>query len=199
MNTKFFYQMLLRVIFPFFCPAHPTQCVGRENIPEGAAVVCPNHTTLNDPFMVCYAFGLRHQLQPMAKAELMRIPIIGKILEFAGVISVSRGQADMKAAKSALKCLKSGNKLLIFPEGTRVAEGEEVEAKSGAAFFASRTGAPMLPVYIPAKKLWFRRTKVYVGEPFHPQIAGKRATSEELDAATEEMMRRIHALEEQAQ
>lgn len=197
MDTKFFYQLVCRVVWPFFCLFHPIRAVGRENVPEGAAVVCANHTALSDPFFVVFAFRLRHQIQPMAKAELMRVPVLGALLRRCGVISVSRGSADLKAAKSALACLKSGNKLLIFPEGTRVHEGESVDAKAGAALFSTRSDCcPIVPVYVPAKKRWFLPTTVVIGRPVHPQIAGRKATAEELEIITDEVMGRIQAMKE---
>ena len=107
---------------------------------------------------------------------------------------MDRGHADMHAAKTALRCLKEGHKLLIFPEGTRVEEGENVDAKAGAAMFATRTGVPIVPMYIPAQKHWFRPTTVVIGEPYYPQIQGRRATAEENQEIAREIMRRIHAL-----
>ena len=89
------------------------------------------------------------------KIQLIRVPVIGWLLGKAGIFGVDRGHADMHAAKTALRCLKEGHKLLIFPEGTRVEEGENVDAKAGAAMFATRTGVPIVPTYIPAQKHWF--------------------------------------------
>jgi 1-acyl-sn-glycerol-3-phosphate acyltransferase len=102
----------------------------------------------------------------------------------------------MKAVKTALKCLKEGNKLLMFPEGTRVHEGEDVAAKTGAAMFATRTGVPLMPVYIQPKKKRFRRNTVVLGKPFTPTYAGRRPTSEELETITEQLMAEIHKLGE---
>lgn len=135
-------------------------------------------------------------MRAMAKIQIMRVPFIGWILSKAGVFGVDRGHADMKAVKTALKFLKDGNKLLMFPEGTRVHQGEDVEAKTGAAMFAARTGVPLLPVYIQPEKKLFRRNDVVIGEPFRPQFAGRKPTADELDAITHELMDRIHKLGE---
>ena len=196
MSTDRFYGMLYAVIWPFFNLVHPVKAVGRENIPEGAALICPNHTKASDPFFVLFAFKRRHIMRAMAKAEIMRVPVIGRILGKAGVFGVDRGSADINAVKTALRVLKEGYKLLMFPEGTRVGEGESVEAKTGAAMFAVRTGAPIIPVYIPAKKHWFRPTTVVIGQPYYPQVAGRKGTSEEYRAISDELMERIHALGE---
>ena len=190
------FHFLYAVIWPFFNLMRPLRVHGKEHIPEGAAVICPNHTTIGDPFYVVFAFGWGRPMRAMAKIQVMRVPVIGWLLSKAGVFGVDRGHADMYAVKTALRFLKDGNKLLMFPEGTRVHEGEDVAAKTGAAMFATRTGAPLLPVYIQPKKKLFRRNEVVIGEPFHPEFAGRKPTADELDAITGELMDRIHKLGE---
>ena len=190
------FHFLYAVIWPFFNLFRPLRVVGRENIPDGAAVLCPNHTTLGDPFYVVFAFGRKYPMRAMAKIQIMRVPVIGWILGKAGVFGVDRGRADMKAVKTALKFLKDGNKLLMFPEGTRVHEGEDVTAKTGAAMFATRTGAPLLPIYIQRKKKLFARNVVVIGQPYHPEYAGRKPTPDELDAIAGDLMGRVRALGE---
>lgn len=196
MSMDRFYRVIYAVVWPFFNLFHPVRAVGREHIPEGAALICPNHTKASDPFFVVFAFKRKHVMRAMAKAEVMRVPVIGWLLGKAGVFGVNRGAADINAVKTALRFLKEGRKLLMFPEGTRVEEGENVEAKTGAAMFAVRTGAPIVPVYIPAKKRWFRPTTVVIGQPFYPKVADRKGTSEEYRAIADDLMARIHALEE---
>ena len=173
MNMRFLYHALYRIVWPFFSLAHPVRAQGRENIPEGGAVLCANHSALCDPILVCFACTLRWMVRPMAKIELSRVPVLGWLLGKAGVIYVDRGHADVHAVKEALKWLKEDQKLLIFPEGTRVHEGESVEGKSGAALFATRTGTPLVPVYVSRKKYWFRPSPVIIGTPIYPKIAGR--------------------------
>lgn len=199
MSMDWCYHFLYAVIWPFFNLFHPVKAIGRENIPEGGAIICPNHTSASDPFFVVFAFKRRHVMRAMAKKEVMNIPFVGWILGKAGVFGVDRGAADIGAVKTALRFLKEGRKLLMFPEGTRVGEGENVEAKTGAAMFAVRTGVPLLPVYIPAKKLWFRPTTVVIGTPFVPQVESRKGTSEEFHAIADELMERVRVLGEGVQ
>lgn len=128
----------------------------------------------------------------------MRIPVLGWLLKKAGVFAVARGKSDVGAIKRALKCLKEGEKLLMFPEGTRSKDGDMGEGKTGAAMLALRTGVPIVPIYIPAKKNWFCRTPVVFGEPFYPQAEGRKGNSEDYERIAAELMSRIAALEEQA-
>ena len=147
------YAVLYPIIWVFMKLFHPWNAVGVENIPEGSAVICGNHTTLGDPLYVVCGMGRKRQTHVMAKAEVMKWPVIGFLLKKAGIIGVNRGKSDMAAAKECLRVLKNGEKLLMFPEGTRVKDGETSEARTGAAMFATRTGTPLVPVYISPQKL----------------------------------------------
>lgn len=128
----------------------------------------------------------------------MKVPVLGWILGKAGVFAVARGKSDVGAIKRAMKCLKDGDKLLMFPEGTRSKDGDLGEGKTGVAMLALRTGAPIVPMYIPAKKRWFRRTPVVFGEPFLPQAESGRGNAADYERIAAELMARIAALEAQA-
>lgn len=197
-KRHFWYSVVYHLAYPIYYLTHPFKMVGLENVPDGSVVIAGNHSDMADSVVTCLGLGMGRQVRPMAKKELRKIPIIGWMLEQAGAIFVDRGNADLKAVKTAMKHLKEGGRLLVFPEGTRVKEGETVEAKGGAALMAARTGSPLLPVYIPREKPWFRTTTVVFGEPFYPQFEGRKPTAQELDATTEELMRRIRALKEGA-
>ena len=93
-----------------------------------------------------------------------------------------------------MKYLKDGEKLLMFPEGTRHQDGDMGDAKTGCAMLAVRTGVPIVPVYMPAEKKWFRFNPVVFGEPYYPQVVGRKGTSEEYRAIAAERMERIEAL-----
>jgi 1-acyl-sn-glycerol-3-phosphate acyltransferase len=194
MNT--FYSILYVILWPFFNLFHPCKAIGREHIPAGGALVCSNHTTLSDPLYIVFAFQRKNRLRAMAKSELMRIPGLGWLLRKAGIFGVNRGKSDIAAIKLALKVLKDGEKLILFPEGTRHSDGE---AKTGAAMLAIRSGVPIVPVYIPREKKWFRAIPVVIGEPYCPETQNKRATAEDYRAVSDDLMARIHALKEQAE
>ena len=68
-----------------------------------------------------------------------------------------------------------------------------------AVWFAVRTGVPILPVYIPSKKPWFRPTTVVIGTPFMPEVESRKGTSEEFRAIAADLMERIRALGEGVQ
>lgn len=193
------YSVLYWIVCFFFSLVHPVRSVGREKLPEGGALLCGNHTCMSDPLCVVFAVGHKPQCRVMAKEELMKIPVLGWILKKVGVIGVARGKADVGAIKESIKALKNGEKLLLFPEGTRVEEGGEGAAHTGAAMLATRTGVPIVPIYIPRKKKWFRRTAVAFGEPYYPRFEGRKPTPEDYERISTELMERIYGLKEQAE
>lgn len=194
MKQNRLFTFLYALVYPFFNLVYPGRVTGRENIPEGGALVCCNHTDMKDPLLAVFAFGSRNQLRAMAKAELLDIPVLGWLLKKAGIFGVNRGKSDLEAIKTALRYLKSGEKVLIFPEGHRSEEENAANAKTGAAMLAVRTGVPIVPVYIQPKKRPFRRSRVIIGKPYAPSVAGKRATAEEYRVIAEDLMTRVYAL-----
>ena len=136
-------------------------------------------------------------MRAMAKIEISRWPIVGRIVKWAGTIFVDRGKADIGAIKSAMKCLKSGEKILIFPEGTRVSEEESAAAKGGVSMLAVRTESPIIPIYLDTNKKLFHKTHVIFGEPYIPQVAGRKGTAEEYQKIADDALRRIYALKEE--
>ena len=109
---------------------------------------------------------------------------------------MKRGGNDLTAMKTALKVLHEGNRLLVFPEGTRVEEQGEVEAKGGVTVMATRTGVPMVPVYCGEKHKFLRKNTIVFGEPYIPVIAGRRPTPDENREIAGEILKRIYDLKE---
>lgn len=161
--------------------------VGRENIPEGGCVVCPNHKHNSDPPLAACGISNRHSIRIMAKKELFEIRGLSWLITWLGAFPVDRSRADLTAIKTALQAVKDGNKLLIFPQGTRGAS--ENEAKDGAAMLALKTKAPIVPMYITKKKEKHGRVNVIIGKPFLPDPKSK-----DYAALSQEIMRRIYEL-----
>ncbi len=161
-----FFRIVYAIVMPFFRLFYRIKIVGRENVPQGSAVMCANHSAMSDPLFMCLACGIRENWLFMAKAELLKVPVLGWLLKKLGVISVNRGATDISTIRDAIDALKNGKKVMIFPQGTRVREGEDdVAAKTGAAMIASRAKAPLVPVYISTNKKLFGRVIISIGKP----------------------------------
>lgn len=160
------YKFLFSIIIPLFKVFFRVRITGQENLPEGASVVCANHTSMLDPFFAAMLFTTKNLPVFMGKIELFRIPVIGAVLRTIEAIPVDRGSTSISTLRDAINHLKNGRKVVIFPEGTRVSgEADVAGAKTGAAMIACRAGVSMLPVYISGKKRIFGRVDVIVGKP----------------------------------
>lgn len=176
-----------------FC--HPiAHILGRENLPKGAAVLCCNHSAFSDPIWVI-VFGKCPTLpRSMAKKELLEKPVLGWLYRKLGAFPVDRGHADIGAIKTAMQTLKNDNKVLIFPEGTRVRKGKSSEPHSGALLIATRMKVPVVPVYLSTKKHFWQSVTLRYGEPYEPVYEGAKPTQEELERLTAELMEKIYAM-----
>ncbi len=192
-----FYSLVYSILWVLAGILFPWRSKGRELVPaEGGVVLCANHTSFLDPILLLLAVTKKRQIRVVAKAELFKIPVLNWILKGIGIIPVKRGLSDVTSFKECLRVLRNGEPLLIFPEGTRVKEGQQVEPHSGAVVMAARANVPVMPVYIGKKKRLFRKTDVIFGEPYQLEFEGRKPTHEESLRMTEELMARICALGE---
>ncbi len=195
MNIDRNFRIAYRFIIPVVTFLYPLRIRHSERVPEGPMVICAPHSKLVDPFLLCALLTVRRFPRFLSKKELFSKPVVGAFLRSIGMIPVDRGKADISAIRTALGVLKNRGIIGIFPEGTRVKEDEGSEAKTGAVMLASRTGVPILPVWMPRKKRLFRKVDVIVGEPY--TLPALRGNAEYLPHA-EELMRRISSLQAEA-
>lgn len=188
------YRVAHTILRPLLYLLFPLSAAGAERLPSGGAVLCCNHASAWDPVLLALKIPSRVPLRFMAKAELFRNPLIGWLLRNLGAFPIKRGENDLGAMKTAMKCLQEGQKLVVFPEGTRVEEEGDATAKGGAVMLALRTGVPMVPIYCGGKKRLFHRDTIVFGAPYSPVIAGRRPTPEENRDIAEELIERIYAL-----
>ena len=134
-----------KIVFNVASFLKPKRVYGVENVPEGPAVICANHAHFSDPFYIIHAIPRRHKIWVMSKDEVRHWPVVGPLLAWSEfIIFVKRGKADIGAVKSALKALKGGEKLLIFPEGTRSKDGKVHAFRNGAFKIAQKANVPIV-------------------------------------------------------
>ncbi|MBQ6432058.1 MAG: 1-acyl-sn-glycerol-3-phosphate acyltransferase [Oscillospiraceae bacterium] len=191
------FRILRRLVYFFLRLLHPVVHVtGRENIPDGAVILAGNHSAISDPLWIICAARFPEVPRTMAKKELMDTPILGKLLRKFGVFPVDRGTTDVAAIKTAMKAIKDGHKLLIFPEGTRLRKGKQSEPHNGVMLLATRTQTQVLPIFVSTKKSLFKKIHVVFGAPYLPQTADRRATEQELNDLSEDLLEKIYRLGE---
>ncbi len=183
---------------------HPVSVEGRENLPERGVLLCPNHASNWDPFVIALNLPKNYRLHIMAKEELFRWPVLGWLLRKVGVFPVSRGGNDIQSVKTARQAIRSGDNLLIFPEGTTIhngigfVDGLPAHAHAGVAMIGVRTGAVLVPVFVDGEKKPFHRTRIIFGDCYEPHYTGRRGTAEEMQRIADELLERAYALGGQA-
>ena len=169
---------------------------GKENIPDGAAVMCCNHSAFSDPVWIIVYGNLPVLPRTMAKKEAIKTPVIGALYQKLGGFPVDRNGADISAVKTAMKTLKEGNKLIIFPEGTRIRGGKKSEPHNGAMLIAARTKAPVVPIFLSTKKRPFSKVDLVFGKPYNPEFSDKHPSTDEMDKLSADLMEQIYKMGE---
>jgi long-chain acyl-CoA synthetase len=115
-------------------------------VPENAIIVANHQSYLDLPWIIsAMPYSLRKHVFSIGKKELsfLRYLFIG-----SPVLFVDRSGNVTPALKAAADILRSGNSLVIFPEGTRSNDGKLGKFKSGAAYLAYHLGKKIIPVTI---------------------------------------------------
>lgn len=137
---KFFGLILIKILFR-------VRYEGKENIPtEDGIIFASNHRSYWDPAFI--AFGLKKPCVYMAKEELFKNPVFAAIIRILGAFPVARGKGDTDVIDQTVEKVKSGNNLVIFPEGTRSKTGKVGAGKTGVALIAARANTTVIPVGI---------------------------------------------------
>jgi 1-acyl-sn-glycerol-3-phosphate acyltransferase len=168
---------------------------GLENVPaDGPAILMMNHIAFVDPLVLVHTTP--RDIVPLAKTEAYNYPLVGIFPKIWGVIPVERQGIDRKAVQQALAVLSAGEILLVAPEGTRY--DALTAPKEGAAYLASRSGAPIIPVALehtrgfptlPFTSRWRAPgAEVHYGRPFRVRAGYRKARGPGLKQVLDESM-----------
>ena len=172
----------------YFVLVYRVKVEGAENIPKDKSqplIYCGNHRSYADPPLIVVT-AKRH-VRFLAKEELRKNPLFAFLGVVFGGIFVKRDSKDVSALKTTLKALKDGESIALFPEGTRNGLEKGQKVKDGAAFFAVRTGAKVIPVGISGGEKPFKKMFIKYGEPLDFSTRSK----DELNKVTDEIMEKI--------
>lgn len=134
---------------------------------RGYVVVC-NHESSADPFLLSH---LPFDMRWIAKEELYKMPVLGRLMTFGGDIPLRRGDGESvrEMLAEATRTLQAGMPVMIFPEGTRSKDGRLLPFKDGAFRLAIEAGVPILPLALagthncrPKGSKWFGDAKAIV-------------------------------------
>ena len=196
-NTPMWFWIALCAVarFIFFLKLR-VRLVGLDNVPkEGAFIIASNHLSWMDVSLV--PSYLKRKVVYMAKEELFYSKV-GWLVRFLGAFPVKRGEADRQSLRAADTQLKAGKIFMIFPEGTRSKIHQLGQGHVGLGMIALRAGVPVVPVAVWGSEYTFKklrpRVTISYGKPLLLAPRGKKITREDIEEATNEVMRHIAAM-----
>ena len=167
---------------------------GWDNLPLGAkspAILLVKHQSTYETFLMPVI--MPHPLAYVFKKELLYVPFFGWAMGRLDMIHIDRrqrAQAFNKVVSQGQALLAQGIWIIMFPEGTRIARGQQGQYKSGGTRLAIATGAPVIPIAVTSAKCWPR--KAFIKRPGVVDVSiGKPIPSEGRDA--DELMREVEA------
>ena len=183
------YKFLRIILLGFIKTFFPFRIINGKNAKiDGAVLIISNHLSNVDSFMVGACF--KEKIFFLCKKEWFEKRFFAKILGKLGAIPIDRENVDLNAFKESLKTLKNGDKLAVFPEGTRNKTGAELlPVKAGAALIAVKAKVDILPVYIKRKSKFLKKNEIYVGQ----RISLSDYYGKKIDKQTEEELKTLTA------
>lgn len=166
---------------------------GVSHVPlQGPLIIVPNHVTYADPPLV--SIPVPRPIYYMAWRRLFEVPGLGWLIRRFRAFPVEVEMADTKATREAVRLLRSGAAVMIFPEGGRSLDGRLQPFKPGAFRLACSLGVPVLPVTIvggheawPPHRLLPRPGRITI--IYHPPILPPAGA--DLKLAAQELARRV--------
>jgi 1-acyl-sn-glycerol-3-phosphate acyltransferase len=178
---------------------------GREHVPSaGPVIFASNHLSFIDSIAIPVAAP--RPVHFMAKSSYFDTWASRQFFTAIGAIAVQRGagQAALDALDQQRKILDDGRAVALYPEGTRSLDGRLYKGRTGVAFLALQTGAPVVPVGLIGTDASMpvgarmpsmsERITVRFGEPLDLSRHGAATSGRARRAATDEIMAAIHAL-----
>jgi 1-acyl-sn-glycerol-3-phosphate acyltransferase len=162
------YPVARAILRPLFALGWRIHLRGTDRLPaEGPAVLCPNHTSVIDSFLLPAA--LPRRITFVGKAEYLDDWKTRHLFPALGMIPIDRagGDASQRALDAACAVLNRGELFGIYPEGTRSRDGKLHKGHTGPARLALRTGAPLVPVGILGTRE-IQPPGASAPRPFHP-------------------------------
>jgi 1-acyl-sn-glycerol-3-phosphate acyltransferase len=148
------------------------RAIGREYIPEGGVLIAANHASFLDiPLLGC---SLPRRASFLGRQDLFAVPGFHWMFRKLGWIPIRLSRLDREGFGKATGLIKSGNIVVIYPEGTRTADGNLQPGKPGVGVIVEATGCPVVPVYLdgtykalPTGAAWIRPhpVRVIFGKP----------------------------------
>lgn len=162
---------------------------GLENIPEENYILAGNHKSMWD--IILLATSIPTNIRFMAKKELFNNSITESFFSKAGAFPVDRDNIDINAIKTALRLLKEGETIGVFPEGTRnKTKALILPFKEGVTRIATKTNKVIVPFGIDGDYKLGKQIYLNIGEPIDMSTIDKESQAQYLEDTVKELILR---------
>ncbi len=171
-------------------------------IENGPALICSNHVSFFDPPLVSISF--QKEIHFLARHTLYSNPVARWIFPRVNVTPIDQDRASMAGLKTAVRLLKEGHRVLIFPEGSRSPDGRLQPAAGGAGLVVAKSRAAVIPMRLfgayealpyGASSPRFTTVTAVAGEPLTFPERDFPATREGYQAISDAIMASIASLQ----
>ena len=183
------------ILYPWNSIFYPTKLYGHKKVGQGAFIYVGNHYSMWDFFYP--ARTTREGLHFIAKESVTSAPLLRGLFKQVGIITAMRDGSDIRTLTDSMKCLKNGEKVVLFPEGTRnrVSEEEFLPFHGGAALMSIKTKTPIIPFVSCSRPKLFKRVHVVFGEPFElTEYYDRKLSREDYEEAEAKIVQRMYEL-----
>lgn len=194
--------LIFAVRFIFLCVSKIVwriSFIGKKNIPkefpESGLLIVSNHQTYLDPFWI--SIPVKRDFRYMAWDKAFEWFFVGWLIRNLGSFPVNTNFGSRKSYVQAVKFLRQGKTLMVFPEAAReFADGKLLPFKTGAAKLALQADVPILPVTIRgANRVWAREMKfprfAKIEIVFHPILETNNFEGENAEEELTEKLKKI--------
>jgi 1-acyl-sn-glycerol-3-phosphate acyltransferase len=167
------------------------RCLGREHMEfDGPAIILCTHQSHFDPVLVGLSYNGR--MNYLARRTLFNNKILGTIIYLLDAIELDRDRSGIAGLKEMLKRLKHGGKVLVFPEGTRSADGKIGPMRPGFLAVARRSKVPLVPIAVTgAYEALPRSSKVPWRYPIYTAVGPRIEPDEITDLSDDDVLHLI--------
>lgn len=198
-----FYRFVITCARTFFKLLFRNKVYRAGPLYKKAAIIAPNHTSFFDPPVVSASWP--EDVHFLASDYLFKVPILKTMISNLNAHSVTRGSADLAAIRTVCSILDKGNKVIIFPEGSRSRDGKIGPIKPGIGLIVTKSKCAVIPTYVHGTfdawgkhrkfpKLW-GRTAVVFGTPILYEEFEGMDRKEAQQAIISRVDSSLHALE----
>ncbi len=193
-----FMNFLRFLLYPIHSTLRPFRLYGHKKVGKGACIYFGNHYSIFDIFFPAHT--TKEGIHFLSKQSVLEAPVLGYWGYRIGAIGAMRDGSDVRTVMNAMRVLKNGEKISLFPEGTRnKSDGDEfLPFHGGAALLAIKTKSPVVPFVICSRPRLLRMTHVVFGEPMElSEYYDKKLTPEDYGRIDDMLRDRLYELREE--